>query len=238
MDKKRILLKLTGEAFLAADKRTLCPTTIQSIIKQMQQLTPHYLFGIVVGGGNFFRGGQEGQQLGMTQSSAHQVGILATMLNGIILKDLLAQHDIAATIFCAVECPPAGEPISQQGIIAALKKDQTMIFTGGTGNPFFTTDTNAVLRALQIQAHEIWKGTKVDGVYNVDPYLHNNAKRIMHLTYQEALENNVQIMDPPALALAQQYNQTIRIFNIFETDALLKAASDNHFGSMISCSKE
>ena len=112
--KKRILLKLTGEAFLTADKRTLCPDTIQSIIKQIKQLMPEYLFGIVVGGGNFFRGNDEGQLLGMTPSSAHQVGILATMLNGIILKDLLSQHNIATTIFCAIECPPPGEPISQQ----------------------------------------------------------------------------------------------------------------------------
>lgn len=234
-NKKRILLKLTGEAFLAADKKTLCPDTIQSIIKQIKQLMPEYLFGIVVGGGNFFRGKKEGRLLGMTPSSAHQVGILATMLNGIILKDLLAQHDIPTTIFCAIECPPAGEPISQQGITASVKKEQTMVFTGGTGNPFFTTDTNAVLRGLQIQVDEIWKGTKVNGVYTDDPLTDPNAKLLKHLTYKEALNNNLHIMDPPALALAEQYKQSIRIFNIFEKDALIKAAQNPEFGSKISC---
>ncbi len=234
-NKKRILLKLTGEAFLATDKKTLCPDTIQSIIKQIKQLTSDHLFGIVVGGGNFFRGSNEGKQLGMTPSSAHQVGILATMLNGIILKDLLAQHDIATTIFCAIECPPAGEPISQQGVIASVKKEQTMVFTGGTGNPFFTTDTNAVLRGLQIQADQIWKGTKVDGVYNKDPEQHTDATLFKKLTYKEALNKNLHIMDPPALALAEQYKQSIRIFNIFEPNALVKAASDPTFGSTIQC---
>lgn len=234
--KKKILLKLTGEAFLGTDQRTLCPATIQALIRQIIELMPTHLFGLVVGGGNFFRGKNEGQMLGMTPSSAHQVGILATMLNGIILKDLLAQHNITTTIFCAIECPPAGEPISQQGVIAAVRKEQTMVFTGGTGNPFFTTDTNAVLRSLQMEACEIWKGTKVDGVYDKDPHKHPGAKLIKKLTYKEALQHDLEIMDPPALALAEQYKQTIRIFNIFEKDALIKASSNSDFGSRISCS--
>lgn len=235
--KKRILLKLTGEAFLGPDKQTLCPITIQALIAQIAQLMPTHLFGLVVGGGNFFRGTQEGQLLGMTPSSAHQVGILATMLNGIILKDLLAQHNINTTIFCAIECPPAGEPISQQGIIAAIKKEHVLLFTGGTGNPFFTTDSNAVLRGLQMEAYEIWKGTKVDGVYDKDPHQYNNAKLIQKLTFKQALNNNLHIMDPPSLALADQYQQTIRIFNIFEKDALIKASHDSTFGSRISCNE-
>jgi uridylate kinase len=234
--KKKILLKLTGEAFLGPDHKTLCPATIQALIKQMITLMPTHLFGLVVGGGNFFRGKNEGKVLGMTPSSAHQVGILATMLNGVILKDLLAQHNVTATIFCAIECPPAGEPISQQGVMASVKKEQTMIFTGGTGNPFFTTDTNAVLRALQMEASEIWKGTKVDGVYDKDPHLYKDAKLFKNLSYKDALNHNLQIMDPPAFALAERYKQTIRIFNIFESDALIKASQNPEFGSRISCS--
>ena len=214
--KKRILLKLTGEAFLAADKKTLSPDTIQSIIKQMKQLMPNYLFGIVVGGGNFFRGKEEGYQLGMTPSSAHQVGILATMLNGIILKDLLAQHDIATTIFCAIECPPAGEPISQQGVIASVKKEQTTVFTGGTGDPFFTTDTNAVLRALQIQADEIWKGTKVDGVYDSDPMENPKAKRFNSLSYLDVLNRQLKFMDSAAISLCMDNDVPIVIFDMFK----------------------
>ena len=235
MIKKRILLKLTGEAFLAQDGQTLSPDTLHALIAQIKELKNSHQFGIVVGGGNFFRGAKEGKQLGMTPSSAHQVGILATMLNGIILKNLLEQQDVETTIFCAIECPPAGTPISQAGIASALKKDNTLVFTGGTGNPFFTTDTNAVLRALQIEADEIWKGTNVDGVYDKDPKKHADAVQLAHTTYKTALNQHLGIMDPPSFALAEQYRQTIRIFNIFEKESLLKAYKDPSFGSTISC---
>ncbi|MEX0849169.1 MAG: UMP kinase [Candidatus Dependentiae bacterium] len=229
--KKRILLKLTGEAFLAQDGKTLCPKTLQAIIAQIKELKNSHQFGIVVGGGNFFRGAKEGKMLGMQPSSAHQVGILATTLNGIILKNLLEQQEVKTTIFCAIECPPAGTPISQQGITSSIKKDNTLVFTGGTGNPFFTTDTNAILRGLQMQADEIWKGTKVDGVYNKDPHKYADAQRYTHLTYKTALNEHLKIMDPPSYALAEEHNQTVRIFNIFEPKALIKAAKQPEFGS-------
>ena len=233
MAKKRILLKLTGEAFLAQDGKSLNPDTLHALIAQIKELKNSHQFGIVVGGGNFFRGAKEGKMLGMTPSSAHQVGILATMLNGIILKNLLEQKDVETTIFCAVECPTAGTSISQAGIAAALKKDNTLVFTGGTGNPFFTTDTNAVLRGLQIEADEIWKGTNVDGVYDKDPKKHTDATRLAHTTYKTALNQHLGIMDPPSFALAEQYRQTIRIFNVFEDQSLIKASRDSEFGSII-----
>lgn len=235
MAKKRILLKITGEAFLAQDGKTLSPDTLNALIAQIKELKNSHQFGIVVGGGNFFRGAKEGKQLGMTPSSAHQVGILATMLNGIILKNLLEQQEVKTTIFCAIECPTAGTPISQAGIASSLAKDNTLVFTGGTGNPFFTTDTNAVLRALQIEADEIWKGTNVSGAFNKDPNKHADAQLLKHASYNFALNNHLAIMDPPAFALAEQYKQTIRIFNIFEKDALIRASSDSAFGSTISC---
>jgi uridylate kinase len=231
--KKRILLKLTGEAFVNPATGKLAPETIIAVINQIQLLSHSHQFGLVVGGGNFFRGHKEGRMLGMTPSSGHQVGILATMLNGIILKDLLEQHEISTTIFCALECPAAGKPISQQGITAAVKKGDTIVFTGGTGNPFFTTDTNAVLRGLQMEATEIWKGTKVDGVYDKDPMLHTDARRYDQLTYLEAINKKLGIMDPPALALAQQFDQHVRVFNLFEPQAMLKAAQDDTFGTCI-----
>ncbi len=233
MPKKRILLKITGEAFLSQDTKKLSAVTITSLIKQMQQLEPTYQFGIVVGGGNFFKGAVEGKQLGMTPSTGHQVGILATMLNGLILKNLLEQQEIKTTIFCALECPQAGEPVTQQGITASVKKDNTMVFTGGTGNPFFTTDTNAVLRGLQIEAAEIWKGTNVDGVYDKDPKKYPDAQRFDTLTYKQAIEDKLGIMDQTAFVLAEQYKQVIRVFNIFTPDALLKVVQDPHFGTRI-----
>lgn len=231
MIKKRILLKITGEAFLAKDGKTLSPDTLHALIAQIKELKKSHQFGIVVGGGNFFRGANEGKQLGMTPSSAHQVGILATMLNGIILKNLLEQQEVSTTIFCAVECPTAGTPISQAGIASALAKDNTLVFTGGTGNPFFTTDTNAVLRGLQIDAAEIWKGTNIAGIYDKDPKTYPDATLLPQLTYNFALNNRLGIMDLSSFALAEQYNQTVRVFNIFEQDALIKASRDATFGS-------
>lgn len=230
--RKRILLKITGEAFLDKDG-ALSPKTLQAIIAQIKELENSHQFGIVVGGGNFFRGAKEGKTLGMQPSSAHQVGILATTLNGVILKNLLEQQNVSTTIFCAIECPPAGTPISQQGITSSIKKGNTLVFTGGTGNPFFTTDTNAVLRGLQMQADEIWKGSKVDGIYDKDPHKHKDAQRFAHLTFKQALNQNLGIMDLPSYALAEQYNQVVRVFNIFDQDALLKATHEPTFGSRI-----
>ncbi len=233
--RKRILLKITGEAFLDEDGN-LSPKTLQAIIAQIKKLENSHQFGIVVGGGNFFRGAKEGNILGMHPSSAHQVGILATTLNGVILKNLLERQNISTTIFCAIECPPAGTPITQQGITSSIKKGNTLVFTGGTGNPFFTTDTNAVLRGLQMQVDEIWKGSKVDGVYDKDPYKHDDAQRYPHLTFKKALNDRLNIMDLASFALAEQYSQVLRVFNIFEPDAVIKATEDPHFGSRITSS--
>jgi len=235
--KKRILLKLSGETFSTEGSKDLDPRTIVSVIRQIKELKDSHQFGIVVGGGNFFRGATEGKQLGMTASSGHQVGILATMLNGIILKDLLEQHEVPTTIFCAVECPPAGAPATQQGITSAIKKGHALVFTGGTGNPFFTTDTNAVLRGLQMRVDEIWKGTKVDGVYTKDPKKYADAQYLPTVTYQQAINERLAIMDPPSFALAEQYKQVVRVFNIFTPHALIKAAQERSFGTTISCEK-
>lgn len=231
--KKRILLKLTGEIFLNQQTNQLDPSFINQVIQQLVQLTPTHQFGIVMGGGNFFRGYEHGTRLGVRPTAGHQVGMLATILNGLILKDLLEQQNCKATLFCAIPTPGIGLPTSQQEIDTALEHDSILIFTGGTGNPFFTTDTNAVLRALQIEADEIWKGTNVDGVYDADPHQNPHAKLLPQLTYTTALERHLAIMDATAFVLAQQHHQTIRVFNIFTHDALLHAARDAHFGSVI-----
>lgn len=231
--KKRILLKLTGEIFLDKDKKQLSSVTPSAIIKQIKQLSTMHQFGIVVGGGNFFRGKQHGKQLGITPSVGHQVGMLATMMNGLILGDFLEQEGLSTSLLCAMPSPEVGNPISQEGILHAIKNGHIMVFTGGTGNPFFTTDTNAILRALQMSADEIWKGTCVDGVYNTDPRQKTDAQLLKTVSFAQALQQKLGIMDPTAYALAEQYGQTVRVFNIFEPNALLNAAQDKNFGSTI-----
>lgn len=232
--KKRILLKLTGEIFLSEDEQTLTSKFAKLLISQIKKLHASYDIGIVIGGGNFFRGSQHGKRLGICSSVGHQIGMLATMMNGLMLKDLLMQEGLSAGLFCAMPSPEIGKPISQQTINSSLQQQKILIFTGGTGNPFFTTDTNAILRALQLHADVVWKGTSVGGVYNADPALDSSAQKLETVSFQEAIDNRLKIMDLTALAMAEQHNVTIRVFDIFAPNALEKAASDPHFGSTIS----
>lgn len=232
MSKKRILLKLTGELFLSADG-TPTSDNARDVIRQMKELSATHQFGIVIGGGNFFRGSQHGTKMGIRASVGHQIGMLATMMNGLMLKDLIEQHDMHAELLCAMPSPEIGKPISQQSINGSLSKGEILLFTGGTGNPFFTTDTTAVLRALQIQAHEVWKGTSVDGIYSADPKKDASAQKLETITFSQAMQDRLGIMDLTAYAMAEQHDETIRIFDIFEKDALLQAANNPTFGSTL-----
>jgi len=231
--RKRILLKLTGELFIDPDTSEISNNVIKNVVKQIKQLQKHYQFGIVTGGGNFFRGDEQGKQLGITSGSSHQIGMLATMMNGLMVNDFLTQENIDSQIFTAQLCLGVGSPINHDSLKTALKQDKHLIFVGGTGNPFFTTDTNAVLRALEIEADEIWKGTDVDGIYSSDPHKDSSAEFIKDITYKEALERNLKVMDATAFTLASSHNLAIRVFNIFDKKALLHASSDKNFGSKI-----
>lgn len=229
----KILLKLTGEIFISPKTRALTNTILKSIIEQIKQLEHSYQFGIVIGGGNFFRGSQQGFALGISPSVGHQVGMLATMMNALLIKDLFESCKIPATILCAIDCPEVGPAISQQTIQAALEHGKTIIFAGGTGNPFFTTDTTAILRGLQIQAEEVWKGTHIDGVYDSDPQQNPSAHFLQYVSYDQALDKKLGIMDATAFALAATYKKKVRIFSIFEPNALIQAAENLNFGSTI-----
>lgn len=232
-EKKRVLLKITGTIFLDT-KQGLSAQRITPVITQIKKLHATHRFGIVIGGGNIFRGGNDSTSLGITINTGHQVGMLATMINGLFLHDLLSQEGLASTLFCATPSTAIGTAITPDTIAEAHAKDHVAIFAGGTGNPFFTTDTNAILRSLQWGSQEVWKGTNVDGVYNKDPQKHPDAQRLNALTHKQAIEQHLGIMDLTAYAMAAQHNQTVRVFNIFEIDALLHAAQNNQFGTYIS----
>lgn len=231
--KKRILLKLTGEAFLSTTNHELSPTLIKNVFKQISKLNEQIQFGIVVGGGNFFRGNEHGKKMGIRPSIGHQIGMLATMMNGLVVKDLLEQEDLPTALFSAVSCPEIGASLSQQAIDQALDADQTIVFAGGTGNPFFSTDTTAVLRGLQIKADEVWKASHIDGVYTADPKKDPHAQLLPSLTFKYAIDNRLQIMDATAFTLAAENKQKIRVFSVFTEQALIKAAQDKDFGSVI-----
>lgn len=231
--RRRILLKLTGEAFLSTQNHMLSPTLINTIIGQIKQLESTIQFGIVVGGGNFFRGNQHGKKMGISSAIGHQIGIIGTLMNGLIIKDLLEQQSIKTSLLTALTCPEIGAPTSDQAIHNALNREDTIIFAGGTGNPFFSTDTTAVLRGLQINADQIWKASHIDGVYTSDPKINPQAQLLPTLTFSYALENRLGIMDATAFTLAAEHKQTIRVFSAFENNALLQAADNPHFGSTI-----
>jgi uridylate kinase len=232
-NRQTILLKLTGEILRDSSTAQLDAGMIRDIARQIKELSSTLRFALVIGGGNFFRGSKQGKQLGLQASVGHQIGMLATMMNGLIIKDIFEQENIPSTLFCAVPSAEIGNPISHQSISKALAADSCPIFTGGTGNPFFTTDTTAVLRGLQIGATAVWKGTTIDGIYEADPRTHPNAQFLSRISYQEALERHLGIMDSTAFALAKEHRLKIRVFNIFSTNALIQAAHESSFGSTV-----
>ena len=231
MVKTAILLKLTGELFVPGNAGKKSP--IVALIPELTALATTHTLGIVVGGGNFFRGDVQGKTLGLSAATGHEVGMLATILNGRILQELLEGAGARTSLMSAISCPKVAHELSQHRIDCAKRDGNIMIFAGGTGNPFCSTDTNAVIRALQIGASIVWKGTKVDGVYEQDPAKHPQAKRFEALTYTEALEKGVGVMDHTALTLAQENDLTTYVFDIFAPDALSTMQSDQRIATKV-----
>ena len=233
-----LLIKITGELFSYqregdSNAPSLQKEIIKNVIKQIKALNAEHKVGLVIGGGNFFRGTITNHNLGLKQTSSHNVGMLSTIVNGIVLQDLLTQANVPSTLLSALSCPDIAQPLSQNSIDNAFMNNKCIIFVGGTGNPFFTTDTNAVLRALQIGAKQVWKATKVDGVYEDDPITKKEAKFYQTISHQEILDKNLRVIDRTAITLAQEHKLPIRVFNVFAPDALYKALENPDFGSTI-----
>lgn len=208
----RILLKISGE-YLAGQTgfgfdisilNNLCEEIIE--VKKLG-----YSIGIVIGGGNFFRGGEH-KEIG--RAAADNVGMLATLQNALVVANTLISKNYAVEIFSAFDCQKMAKTFTYQNADSALRKGKICFFAGGTGNPFFTTDTAAVLRAIELNCDLVLKGTKVDGVYTADPKKDPNAKFISDLTYSEALLKELNIMDMTAFSLARDYQIPIKVFNI------------------------
>jgi len=233
-----ILLKLTGELLKNNHSGGLDGSLVKKIARQIVQLQSTHHFGIVIGGGNFFRGNKQGVQLGLSLAVGHQVGMVATLMNGLIVKDLFEQEGLPITLFSAMASSEIGVATSAQNIKKALEKGDYLIFAGGTGNPFFSTDTTAIVRGLQIGADCVWKATNVDGIYDSDPRINSNAYLLSRVSYSDALSNNLKILDATAFALAKENSMKIRVFNVFRDDALLEAASNNRFGTVVENNNE
>ncbi len=188
--------------------------------------------GIVVGGGNIFRG-VSGAAKGMNRAAADQMGMLATVLNGLALQDALLKKGVEARVLSAIEIGRMVEPFVRARAIKHLEKGRIVIFVAGTGNPFFTTDTAATLRALEIEADILFKATRVDGVYDKDPYENPDAQRIPKITYKEVLEKGLRVMDAAAISLAMDAKLPIMVFNMMKEGNIVKALSGHDLGSLI-----
>lgn len=229
---KKILLKISGELF-GSKQGVLDFSVIIPIIEQIKKLQDQFSFGLVIGAGNFFRGAKAGSILKLSRTTADQVGMLGTLMNGVMLQDIFEQHGIKNTILSALHTPEIGRGVNNHRINTALQNKELIIFTGGTGTPFMTTDSAAVVRALQMNADELWKATKVDYLYDKDPVLFQDAQPIHTCSHQDVLDQKLQAMDLTALTLAAENRLTIRLFNLFKTDALIHVAKDANFGSTI-----
>ena len=231
---KRILLKLSGEA-LAADRGFgIDSDHIQGIAAELAEV--HELdveIAIVVGGGNFFRGVAE-QAKDMDRVSADHMGMLATVINAIALQGALEKQGIYTRVMSAIEMNQVAEPFIRRRAIRHLEKKRIVIFAGGTGNPYFSTDTAASLRAMEIKADVILKATKVDGIYDADPMKVKDAKKFAEISYMEVLKQGLKVMDSTAISLCKDNNLPIIIFNLNQRGNIARVLTGEKIGSLVS----
>ena len=230
----RALIKLSGEALMGEKPYGIDPEIVQSIAKDVSKVVENGTqIAIVVGGGNIFRG-LKGSAAGMDRATADYVGMLATVMNAITLQDGLERAGVATRVQSAIDMQQIAEPYIRRRAIRHLEKGRVVVFGGGCGNPFFTTDTTAALRAAEINAEVVFKATKVDGVYDRDPKKFSDAVKYDNLTFQEVLANEIGVMDSTAIALCKDNKIPIVVFNIFQPGNISKAISGEPIGSRIS----
>ncbi len=211
---KRILLKISGEVLTGEGNYGIDPHVIQQIAQEIKEVkTLGVEMAIVIGGGNIFRGVAASSK-GMDRVSADYMGMLATVLNGIALQDALEKMEVQTRVQTAIEMREIAEPYIRRKAIRHLEKGRVVIFAGGTGNPYFTTDTTASLRAMEIGAEVILKATKVDGIYNSDPLLDKRAQKYSELTYLDVLKKQLKIMDATAISLCMDHQIPIIVFSL------------------------
>jgi len=211
---KRILLKLSGEALLGKQSTGVDPDVANYIAEEIKSLADLKIqIGIVIGGGNIFRG-IEASSKGMDRTTADYMGMLATVINSLALQSALEMHGIPTRVQSSIEMREIAEPFIQRKAIRHLEKGRIVIFAGGTGNPYFSTDTAASLRAMEIQADVIMKATKVDGVYNSDPVKNKSAVMFKKISYIDVLTKNLKVMDSTAITLCRDNSLPIIVFNL------------------------
>ena len=230
---KRILLKLSGEILSGDRKFGIYPEMLEKVcdeIKNAKELGVE--IGIVIGGGNIFRGSNAEFSF-IDRSAADYMGMVATVINAIALQNYLENMNFQTRVLSAINIEGVTEPFIKNKAIGNLESGRIVIFAGGTGNPFFTTDTSAALRAIEIEADVVLKGTKVDGVYTSDPKINKNAQKIDRMTYIRIVQDELKVMDNTAVTLCMNYNVPIIVFNLLEKNNLKNIILGKNIGTIV-----
>jgi len=230
---RKILLKLSGEALQGEQGYGISAEVLDTISSEIAEVSKLNIeIAVVIGGGNIFRG-VAGSSKGIDRSTGDYMGMLATVINALALQDSLEKKNINTRVQTALNIERVAEPYIRRRAVRHLEKGRVVIFAAGTGNPFFTTDTAATLRALEIGADLILKATKVDGVYDKDPMKHKDAVKFKKLTYMEVLKKELKIMDATAISLCMQGNIPIIVFNLFESGNIKNVIMGSEIGTIV-----
>ncbi|HIT51948.1 MAG TPA: UMP kinase [Candidatus Aveggerthella excrementigallinarum] len=230
---KRVLLKLSGEALMGDTGYGIDPKVVEELAVQIKEIVNDGIeLAITVGGGNIFRG-MAGSAEGMDRAQADYIGMLATCMNALALQDAFERHDIQARVMSAIEMRQVSEPYIRRRAIRHLEKGRVVIFAAGTGNPYFTTDTTAALRACEIDAECLMKATKVDGVYDSDPKTNPDAKRFDEISYLEVLSRELHVMDSTATSLCMDNHLPMLVFNLMVPGNIARALKGENVGTTI-----
>ena len=232
---KRVLLKLSGEALMGPDAYGINRQTITEIVAEVKSIVDLGVqVGVVIGGGNIFRGVAPGAT-GMDRAQTDYMGMMATVMNALALQDAMKTAGMNARVQSALNIEQVVEPYIRGRAIRALEQGRTVIFAGGTGNPFFTTDTAAALRGAEIGAEIVLKATKVDGIYSADPKKDPHATRYDRISFNEAMQKNLAVMDATAFALCRDQKLPVNVFSIFKTGALKRVVLGEPEGTLVYC---
>ena len=229
---KRILLKLSGEVLAGKEGHGINFDTVSDVCKHVKKCSEMGVqIGLVVGGGNFWRGRSSGN---MDRTRADHIGMLATVMNALALADTLEQLDVPVRVQTAIEMPRVAEPYIRNRAVRHLEKGRVVIFGCGTGNPFFSTDTAAALRAAEIDADVIFKATMVDGVYDKDPNKFADAVKYDQVTFKEVINRDLKVMDSTAFSLCKDNDMSILVFNLDDPENVVRAVSGEKIGTLVS----
>jgi len=231
---RRILLKLSGEALLGKHAYGIDDAILSGLSKEIREISSLGVqVALVVGGGNIFRGIQTSREYGIDRVSADYMGMLATVINSLALQETLERDGVMTRVLSAIEMRSIAEPYIRRRALRHLEKGRVVIFAAGTGNPYFTTDTAAALRAMEINSDAILKATRVDGVYDKDPMLHKKAKMFKELTYIDVLQKNLKVMDATAISLCMDNDLPIVVFNLTKRGNIRKVILGEKIGTVV-----